>query len=894
MAGTVTGHDEPDARPDAFQQELAMLRGVLDDVMRRQDSPGLVDDMYRLGQAADAGDADAAARLLGEVTDDRAEQLARAFSVFLHLVNLAEERQHARLLRLQEANERTAAESLWPALAAIGPEARTALAGLEIRPVLTAHPTEARRRAVVSAVRRIAEQLDRLEDPRNGEGERAVARRRVAEEVEILWRTEPLRRTRPGPLDEVRTALAIFDQTLVRIVPRLYRATEAALGETEVGTEAPVVAAFVRFGSWIGGDRDGNPFVTAEITREAATMQAERALQVLEESTARVARTLTVDERLTPPSPQLRARLAMDAAAYPALVAETAISSPGEPHRQKMLVIAARVAATRRRDVDLAYRDPDELLAALRLVQGSLAAAGACRAAYGELQHLIWQVETFGFHLAELEVRQHSRVHAAVLTDLLAQVPDLAVSPEEAARDAALLDRYAAEGWPGDPVPTTEAGAEVLSTLRVLSTLQQRWGERSCGRYIVSFSQAPCDLAAVFALARLAVGDEPLRLDVVPLFETHEDLRSAVDVLDRWVALPGVARHLDARDRHLEVMVGYSDSAKDVGPTSATLTLYDAQAALVDWADSNDIRLTLFHGRGGSLGRGGGPVHRAILAQPPGSVAGRFKVTEQGEVISARYANATIGQRHLERVTAAVLQAGTDEVAERNTEAAARFADLGERVERSAREAYLSLVGTEGFADYFAAVSPLEEIGHLRMGSRPPKRAGALVGRDLADLRAIPWVFAWAQARVNVAGWYGLGSGLAAAGPIEELRAAWCDWPLFTMLVDTAEMSLAKTDRAVAEQYLALGNRPEITERILAELDLTTELVLAVVAERELLGGKRRLREALELRRAPVGALSHLQLRALRDLRAGSGGARTESQLLLTVNGVAAGLQNTG
>jgi phosphoenolpyruvate carboxylase len=879
---------------EPFHDELALLRTVLDEVLDSTGETGLVDDVRRLEAAAASGDADAAAEIVGSLSAERADQVGRAFAVYLHLVNLAEEREHARLLRLQETTDRTAGDSLWPALAAAGPGAGAALAGLEIRPVLTAHPTEARRRAVVGAVRRVAHQVDRASDPRNGEVERAVARRRLSEEIEILWRTEPLRRSRPGPLDEVRTVLATFDQTLVRIVPRLYRATEMALGATRVGAEPPGVPSFVRFGSWIGGDRDGNPFVTAEVTREAMALQADRALRILEGATELVARTLTLDERLTPPSAELRARLAMDSAAYPRLATETERSSPGEPHRQKMLIIAARVAATRRRDLDLAYRDPEELLGALGVVQRSLAAAGACRAAFGELQHLIWQVETFGFHLAELEVRQHSRVHAGVLADLLGGVPGLERSADDAARDAVLLDRLAREGWPGDPQPTTEQGHETLATLRVMSSLQQRWGDRSCGRYIVSFTQAPADLVAVRALARLAVGEEPLRLDVVPLFETHDDLRRAVGILDDWVRLPGVAAQLADRGRHLEVMVGYSDSAKDVGPASATLTLYDAQTELAAWARRNEVELTLFHGRGGSLGRGGGPVHRAILAQPPDSVAGRFKVTEQGEVIAARYGNATIGQRHLERVTAAVLQSGTDEVAARNTEAAARFSELAARVEEAARDAYHDLVGTDGFADFFAAVSPLEEIGHLRLGSRPPKRAGALVGRDLADLRAIPWVFAWSQSRVNLTGWFGLGSGLEAAGSVDELRAAWRDWPLFTMLVDTAEMSLAKTDRAVAERYLSLGGRPDLTERILDELDRTTELVLAVVGEQELLGGKRRLHDALELRRAPVSALSHLQLRALRELRSGIGGERAEAQLLLTVNGVAAGLQNTG
>jgi phosphoenolpyruvate carboxylase len=344
-------------------------------------------------------------------------------------------------------------------------------------------------------------------------------------------------------------------------------------------------------------------------------------------------------------------------------------------------------------------------------------------------------------------------------------------------------------------------------------------------------------------------------------------------------------------------MLGYSEAAKDIGPLSATRLLYVAQAALAQWAQQHDIALTLFHGRGGSLGRGGGPVNRAILAQPPGSVAGRFKVTEQGEVIHARYGNPQIAERHLEQVAAAVLLSGTDAIAARNTDAATRYADLAGRMEAAGRKAYRELVETDGFADYFARVSPLEELSDLSLGSRPARRPGGS-GLTLADLRAIPWVFAWSQTRCNLTGWFGLGSGLAAA-PIEELRAAYREWPLFTALLDNAEMSLAKTDRPVAERYLALGDRPDLTERILAELDLTTSLVLSVLDVPKLLASRRILSAAVDLRNPYVDALSNLQLRALSALRRGDYQDEAEEQrlrelLLLTVNGVAAGLQNTG
>jgi phosphoenolpyruvate carboxylase len=346
-------------------------------------------------------------------------------------------------------------------------------------------------------------------------------------------------------------------------------------------------------------------------------------------------------------------------------------------------------------------------------------------------------------------------------------------------------------------------------------------------------------------------------------------------------------------------MIGYSDSAKDVGPVSASLALYDTQARLADWATRNDVALTLFHGRGGALGRGGGPANRAVLSQAPGSVAGRFKVTEQGEVIFARYGNLPIAQRHLEQVTSAVLLASTPAVMRTASAAAAKYAGLAERLAEAARVAYRTLVDTEGFAAYFERVSPIEELSALQIGSRPARRTSS---KRIEDLRAIPWVFAWAQTRCNLPGWFGLGSGLRAVADtgdgLAHLQAAYREWPLFGAMLDNAEMSLAKTDRMIASEYLALGERPDLAARILDELDLTTRLVLAVTQHERLLQDKNVLSWAVELRNPYVDALSQLQLRALRALRAGNADAderaRLERLVLLTVNGVAAGLQNTG
>jgi phosphoenolpyruvate carboxylase len=404
----------------------------------------------------------------------------------------------------------------------------------------------------------------------------------------------------------------------------------------------------------------------------------------------------------------------------------------------------------------------------------------------------------------------------------------------------------------------------------------------------------------VYELADFACPSRPPVLDVVPLFESGDDLASAVPILDQMVALPPVARRLAETGRRLEVMLGYSDSAKELGMVSATLRLYDTQLRLARWAAANDISLVLFHGRGGALGRGGGPAGRAVLAQAPGSVDGRFKVTEQGEVIFARYGLPAIAQRHLEQVTSAVLLASSDQPDEADGALPPAVAAVAGALESGALRAYRSLVTADGFAEWFAALSPLAEIGNMRLGSRPARRGlSAPVG--LGDLRAIPWVFAWSQTRVNLPGWYGLGSGLAAAldeaGGLAAVQAAYRDWPLLAVLLDNAEMSLAKTNRRIAVRYLALGGNDELASRVLAEYDLTRRLVLAVTGNDRLLARRIVLSRAVALRDPYVDALSHLQLRALTAVRASSDPAEQaalERFLLLTVNGVAAGLQNTG
>ncbi|GGR29536.1 phosphoenolpyruvate carboxylase [Agromyces mediolanus] len=884
-------HHDPSARgavsdriDHELRAEVRLLGSLLGTVLAEAGGPALLDDVERLraltiaayeGEGASLEDAEA---LVAAFTPARAEEVARAFTVYFHLANLAEEHHRVRVLRARDGADRDApAESLGAAydhlVAEIGEDAAAErLRRLRFHPVLTAHPTEARRRAVASAIRRVGELLAEREELLRlaPAADPAELDRRLAEQIDVLWRTSPIRTTRPTPLDEVRSAMNVFDQTLFEVVPRVYRQLDDRLQGREAGLAPAVAPAFVRLGSWIAGDRDGNPFVTAETTAAAAGIAAEHVLLGLERAATRVGRSLTLAEDGTPASPEVRELWAAQQRLAPEVTAGIGTRAPDEPHRRVLLVIAARLRATREGDATLAYASPEELLAELRLVQASLAAAGAHRSANGELQGLVWQVETFGFHLAELEVRQHSEVHRRVLAEL-------------------------AEAEPG--AERSELAAEVLAVFRTIAELQRRGGLRAARRYIVSFTQSADDLANVFRLAEAALGDEAPVLDVIPLFETFADLEASTDILDGMLQLPEVQRRLAETGRAVEVMLGYSDSSKDVGPVAATLALDAAQARIAAWAERNDIELTLFHGRGGALGRGGGRTNEAVLAQPPGSVDGRFKVTEQGEVIFARYGDPDIAARHLEQMAAATLLAGSPENEQRNREAAARFAGLAARLDEASRARFFALVKAEGFAPWFARVTPMEEVGLLALGSRPARRG--LSVSSLEDLRAIPWVFAWTQARINLTGWFGLGTALAAVGEEELLRRAYREWPLFASMIDNVEMSLAKADDRLAERYLALGDRDELAALVLDELALTREWVLRASGHDELLAEQPVLQRAVRLRSPYVDALSLLQLRALRAVREEQSAGATPDEhelrlLLLAVNGIAAGLQNTG
>ena len=815
-----------------------------------------------------------------------AQLLARAFTTYFHLANLCEENYRVSVLHQREAavNEDQAVDPVNEMTCAyhqlineMGPaRAKELLDQLEFHPVFTAHPTEARRKAVEGKIRRISQLLEAHK--LLGGSDKKENSRRLFNEIDALFRTSPIALKKPTPVEEADTILDIFDNTLFYTIPQVYRRFDDWVLGDKAGLVPPVCPAFFHPGSWIGSDRDGNPNVTAKVSRQVARKFSDHVLGALEIETRRVGKNLTMEAETTPPSAELKSLWNHQKEMSERLTDKAALISTKELHRAVMLVMADRLKATIDRDADLMYRSCEDYIADLKTVQRSLAEANAKRSAYGPLQDLIWQAETFGFHMVEMEFRQHSVVHSRALED---------------------IREHGLHGERGELQPMTH---EVLDTFRALGSLQKRNGIKAARRYIISFTKSAQNIKDVYELNRLAFShpEDVPTIDVIPLFAQLEDLQNSVDVLEEMIKIPEVQARLKATGGKMEVMLGYSDSSKDAGPTSATLALHSAQERIAKWAESHDIDLTLFHGRGGAVGRGGGPANRAVLAQPVGSVKCRFKLTEQGEVIFARYGNPVLAIRHVESVAAATLLQSAPSVEKSNTDMTKKYADMASKLDEAAHNRFLDLLNTDGFAPWFSTVTPLTEIGLLPIGSRPAKRG--LGAKSLDDLRTIPWIFSWAQARINLAAWYGLGTACEQFGDLNTLRQAYEEWPLFSTFIDNIEMSLAKTDERIAKMYLALGDREDLNKKVLDEMELTRKWVLKIVGDEWPLQHRHVLGQAIRIRSPYVDALSVTQVLALGSLR-----KRVDKEelthgqkanytylILCTVSGVAAGLQNTG
>ena len=814
-----------------------------------------------------------------------AQLMARAFTTYFHLANLCEENHRVSVLRQRESevDENQAVDPVneltvvyHQLITEMGPaKAKALLEKLEFHPVFTAHPTEARRKAVEGKIRRIAELLEVR--PLLGGSEKRENYRRLFNEIDALFRTSPIEHRKPTPVEEANTIIDIFDSTLFDTIPQVYRRFDDWLLGDQAGLVPPACPAFFHPGSWIGSDRDGNPNVTAKVSRQVARNFSDHVIAALEDATRTVGKNLTMDSEATPASEELRLLWGRQKEMSERLTQNADQLSAKEPHRAVMLVMADRLHYTIARDTDLMYHSCEDFLADLKIVQRSLAASDP-RSAYGPLQDLIWQAETFGFHMVEMEFRQHSVVHSRALED---------------------IREHGLHGERGPLQPMTQ---EVLDTFRALGAIQKRNGLKAAGRYIISFTKSAQNVRDVYELNRLAFSnpkDVPA-IDVIPLFEQLEDLQNSVNVLDEIIKIPEMQARLKATGGKMEVMLGYSDSSKDAGPTTSIFALHETEGKIVEWAERNNIDLTLFHGRGGAVGRGGGPANRAVLAQPKGSVNCRFKLTEQGEVIFARYGNPTLAVRHIESVAAATLLQSAPSIEKLNTEMTEKYADMTQQLNDASHERFLDLLGTPDFAPWFSIVTPLTEVGLLPIGSRPAKRG--LGAKSLDDLRTIPWVFAWAQARINLAAWYGLGTACEQFGDLDTLRQAYKEWPLFSTFIDNIEMSIAKTDERIAKMYLALDDREDLNEKVLGEMELTRKWVLRIVGDEWPLEHRHVLGQAIRIRSPYVDALSLTQVLALKSLRRRVDKEElSQSQqagfiylILCTVSGVAAGLQNTG
>jgi len=903
-------------RPDALGLEIGRLWRLLGDVVAEQAGPDLrrlVERTRRRAVGARAGREEARRHLereLDGLEDASAEVVIRAFLLHFHLANLAEERHRVRVLEQRGRRSTRGAhdDTLNGVIRALrtdgrlpadGSETDAAVRDLRIHPVLTAHPTEARRRTALMALGRVARILEARDDPRLPAAAAAALDDRLREELSILWRTAESRAGAPSPLDEVRTALVFFDSTLYSVVPAFQRSLGAALGPA--AAELPAV---LRWGSWIGGDRDGHPGVTAEITEQTARIQADHVLRGHEAVATRLMQTVAVVVPGEREDRALALRLIDDAETFPALDVALRGRFPDEPYRRRFGAIAERLRRTRHHLTGEPgpstgrYADPVELIAELVEIQRSLASVGLGRVAAGSVQDFRWQVETFGFHLAEIEVRQHAEVHRAA---------------------AAEITRTAASGFQGGHVPDREIApgvtlTEVLDTFRALARIQARFGSRAAGRVVISFTESAADALAVLDLAAAAIGPAAAAVDVVPLFESAASLRDAGEVLGAMLANERYRAHLRGRGDRQEVMLGYSDSNKESGFVAANWLLYGAQAALARTADEHGIHLTLFHGRGGSVGRGGGRLDRAILGQPPGTVRGRLKVTEQGEVVAARYGNPAIALRHLELLAGAVIAAGAgDRVTASGipSPVGADAAALMDRLAAASAAAYRALVYDDpGFAGFFQRITPIEILSSMRLGSRPASRVAPTAADDpdgIDRLRAIPWGFAWAQARIELPGWYGLGAAIEAVeldggrDALARLAELYRTWPYFTAVIDGAELALARSDLSVARRYAALATAPGDDRRwaaIEAEHGRSVQELLTITGRDRLLEASPMIARAIALRNPDIDTLSELQVGRIARLRAlpvdSASRPDLERLVRLTVSGVAAGLQVTG
>ncbi|WP_291213870.1 phosphoenolpyruvate carboxylase [Hydrogenophaga sp.] len=933
----------PSSRADKDQpliDDIRLLGRILGDVIREQEGQAAYDLIEQIRQLSvafrrhDDQSADKALKkLLKGLSGDQTVSVIRAFTYFSHLANLAEDRHHIRRRAVHERAGDLQEGSLARTLqrlhkAGIQPdEIVNTLAHSHISPVLTAHPTEVQRKSILDAERAIARLLSERDEQERLPRERADIEAQIRARVTQLWQTRLLRFTKLTVADEIENALSYYEATFLTQIPRLYRDLEEGLGEAG---EAAVIAPFLRMGQWIGGDRDGNPNVTAQTLELALHSQADMVLRHHLTQLHFLGAELSVSAMLTRVSPAMQALAERSP--------DTNAHRQDEPYRRALTGMYARLAATLKTLTggeaarhaiapQDAYRSAAELLGDLRTIEASLKSHHGEALARARLRPLMRAVQVFGFHLATVDLRQSSDKHEEVVAELLAAAriePDYS-GLDEAGKRTVLL-RQLNDARPLR-VPGVAYSAHTLGELAIFDTARsgrERFGAQAIRHAIISHTETVSDLLEVLLLQKEAglmrgtLNDDAVcDLIVVPLFETIEDLRNAAPIMREYLALPGVRPMVERGTAEgyceQDIMLGYSDSNKDGGIFTSNWELYRAEIALVELFDSlnqgrdKPIQLRMFHGRGGTVGRGGGPSFQAILAQPPGTVRGQIRLTEQGEVIGSKYANPEIGRRNLETLVAATLEAT---LLQSTRNAPKAFLTAADELSRQSMAAYRALVyDTPRFAEYFFAATPIREIAELNIGSRPASRKAT---QKIEDLRAIPWGFSWGQCRLTLPGWFGFGTavhtflhrdgpkGVAAQKAL--LQKMVKQWPFFSTLLSNMDMVLAKSDLALASLYSELVPdkrlRKQVFTAIEAEWHRTADALALITGEKQRLVNNAALQRSMRHRFPYIDPLHHLQVELVRRYRAGENDAdrneRVRRGIHISINGIAAGLRNTG
>ena len=852
-------------------------------------------------------------------------QVIRAFAVYFQLVNIAEQNHR---IRRKRDYERSAGEEVQPgSIEGVVKELKEhqipveeigeMLRNLSLELVMTAHPTEATRRAVLDIHKRIADEVMEMDNPTLTYREREKLRDQLLNEVLTLWQTDELRDRKPTVLDEVRNGMYYFHETLFDVLPDVYDELERCLAKyyPEQPWHAPV---YLRFGSWIGGDRDGNPSVTSDVTWQTIQMQRNLAIYKYDEAIKALKGQMSFSTTIIHVSDELLASIEEDRK-HIELTSVDPWTNDNEPYRIKLTYMRQKLANMR--DEALAgtekrYHRPEELIADLQIIDRSLRHHFADYVADTLIKKMIRQVELFGFHLAQLDVRQHSKEHEHAMTELLAKAgaADNYAALEEQEK-VALLNRLLTDErlLVNEHLGLSDATREIIEVYRTIHRAQQAIGTGCIGTYLISMAESASDLLEVMVfskeaglLRRLDNGSYVSTIQAVPLFETVDDLHAAPDIMRSLFELPVYRAVLASADDMHEIMLGYSDSNKDGGMVTANWELRIALKELTRTAKEYGVRLKFFHGRGGALGRGGMPLNRSILAQPPHTIGAGIKITEQGEVISSRYSMKGIAYRSLEQATSALLTGAylarhpaAEEAAE------SQWQDIMEEISVKARTKYQDLIFRDSdFMMFFLESTPLPEIGELNIGSRPSKRKNS---DKFEDLRAIPWVFSWTQSRYLLPAWYAAGTAFEAyvqddPGRMATLQKMYREYSFFRSLLDNLQMALAKSDLLIAKQYAGMIKDETVRDRIFSQIEeeyeRTQAMILAITGQEDILDSVPVIQESIKLRNPYVDPLSYLQVELLKELRGlrdqGKDDAELLREVLLTINGIAAGMRNTG